>query len=83
MVWKARRVSSTGLTYPAMRDPTILPIHKRMKANHSIMPQQVARMERSAIRDHSNTAPGFRFAPSGLRSLRSLLCMGLFSRFFV
>jgi hypothetical protein len=31
-VWKARRVSSTGLTYPAMRDLTILPIHKRMKA---------------------------------------------------
>jgi len=29
-VWKARRVSSTGLTYPAMRDLTILPIHKRM-----------------------------------------------------
>jgi hypothetical protein len=32
MAWKARRVSSTGLTYPAMRDLTILPIHKRMKA---------------------------------------------------
>jgi hypothetical protein len=30
MVWKARRVSSTGLTYPAMRDLTFLPIHKRM-----------------------------------------------------
>ena len=25
-----RRGSSTGLTYPAMRDLTIVPIHKRM-----------------------------------------------------
>ena len=33
-VWKAPRVSSTGLTYPAIRDLTILPIHKRMNRWH-------------------------------------------------